>query len=79
MYALYRTIVEFHSYIKDGGKIDAWRLCDGVNTFTLCDSGCGITCMTLKGLWLYCGRTNGSIQVWNIESRYKGIGSLIRP
>ena len=53
----------------DGGKIDIWRLPEGDNVATLSRSGCGITCMSLKGAWLYCGRTRGTIEVWNIESK----------
>ena len=53
----------------DGGKVDMWRLTDGHNVSTLSRSGCGITCMALSGVWLLCGRTRGSIQVWNIETR----------
>ena len=49
--------------------MDVWRLADGNNVSTLSRSGCGITCMALSGVWLLCGRTRGSIQVWNIETR----------
>ena len=56
-------------FFSDGGKIDVWRIIDGTNVCTLSKSGCGITCMALSGAWLFCGRTRGSIQVWNIDSR----------